>query len=358
MLNLRRHWRNISILLLPALLLGCNAETELDAAKVEIIRPVKMMTVGEIQANKLLSFPAVIQAGQSSNLAFQVGGIVTSIQVNESQEVQKGDVLATLDPKDYQIQFDIAKSQHDKSESEFSRTKSLFKKNIISRMEYESLKAERDINKAKLATAQKALNDTTLRAPYTGNIAKVDIKNNQIIQQGSTAISMLALTKLEAKINLPSSILAKAKVENYQNPIHIVLNAAPEQNIPAYMKEVSLVADPASQTYEITFYFEPQAGLNILPGMNARVFFQDPSQENESSLVNVPVTSITTQGDDLFVWVLNDESMTVTKRKIIVKDGVGETLQVKSGLAKGEVIITAGVSYLSEGMKVRPWVKE
>ena len=61
--------------------------------------------------------------------------------------------------------------------------------------------------------------------------------------------------------------------------------------------------------------------INILPGMNARVFFQDPSQENESSLVNVPVTSITTQGDDLFVWVLNDESMTVTKRKIIVKDG-------------------------------------
>ena len=115
---------------------------------------------------------------------------------------------------------------------------------------------KKDINKAKLESAQKALNDTVLRAPYSGNISKIDLKNNQVIQQGNPVISMLALTKLEAKINLPSNIVAKAKVENYNNPIHIVLNAAPEQEIPAFIKEVSLEADPASQTYEVTFYFE------------------------------------------------------------------------------------------------------
>ena len=349
--------RKTPLLLIPLFLLGCDTESALKTAVETGVRPVKMMTVGGNQNNALLSFPAVIQAGRSSNLAFQVSGIVTEIKVTESQEVNKGDILAVVESTDYKVQRDVAQSEYDESESEFIRSQSLFKKSIISRMEFEGIKAKRDINKAKLESAQKALNDTVLRAPYSGNISKVDLKNNQVIQQGNPVISMLALTQLEAKINLPSKIVAKAKVENYNNPIHIVLNAAPEQDIPAFIKEVSLEADPASQTYEVTFYFEPQSGLNILPGMNARVVFQDPSQSNENLQVNIPVTSITAQGDKIFVWVLDEKSMSVTKRKITLKDGIGERLQVVQGLSKGEVIITAGVSYLSEGMQVRPWVK-
>ncbi|MBU2972064.1 efflux RND transporter periplasmic adaptor subunit [Pseudoalteromonas sp. C2R02] len=349
--------RKTPLLLIPLFLLGCDTESALKIAVETGVRPVKMMTVGGNQNNALLSFPAVIQAGRSSNLAFQVSGIVTEIKVTESQEVNKGDILAVVESTDYKVQRDVAQSEYDESESEFIRSQSLFKKSIISRMEFEGIKAKRDINKAKLESAQKALNDTVLRAPYSGNISKVDLKNNQVIQQGNPVISMLALTQLEAKINLPSKIVAKAKVENYNNPIHIVLNAAPEQDIPAFIKEVSLEADPASQTYEVTFYFEPQSGLNILPGMNARVVFQDPSQSNENLQVNIPITSITAQGDKIFVWVLDEKSMSVTKRKITLKDGIGERLQVVQGLSKGEVIITAGVSYLSEGMQVRPWVK-
>jgi len=357
MLLFNQYFRNALLLSMSILFVGCDSEVKVTKNKPETIRPVKLLYIGSSKSSNLLSFPAVIQAGRSSNLAFQVSGVVTSIKVNESMEVKKGDVLATLDPRDYQVQVAVAKAQFDKSESEFSRSQGLFKKNIISLIKYESLRAERDVNKAKLETAQKSLDDTVLLAPYAGNISKIDLKSNQTVQQGNEVISMLALTKLEATINLPSSIIAKSQESNTQSPVYIVLNAAPEQKIPALIKEVSLEADSQSQTYQVTFIFSPQAGLNILPGMNARVFFQDPSKVNSAQDVRIPMTALTKQDESLFVWVFNAESMTVSKRIVTIEDGVGESLTVKSGLVKGETIITAGVSFLSEGMKVRPWVK-
>lgn len=357
MLSTHNYLRKIPLLVVSMFILGCNTDTVKSETEANVIRPVKMMSVGINSQAEILSFPAVIQAGRSSNLSFQVSGIVTDVRVTESQKVNKGDVLAVIDSADYKVQRDIAKSEHDKSESEFIRSLSLFKKNIISKMEFEGIKAKRDINKSKLESAQKALNDTVLVAPYTGNISKINLKENQVIQQGSSVVSMLALTKLEAKINLPSNIIAKAKVESYNNPIKIVLNAAPEREIPAFVKEISLEADTASQTYEVTFYFEQQTGLNILPGMNARVLLQDPTQDVNSQIVSIPLTSITTEADALSVWVLDEKTMRVSKRKVVLKDSVGESMQVTQGLTKGEVIITAGVSYLSEGMQVRPWVK-
>lgn len=357
MLLLNKYFRGPLLIIITVLFAGCDSETQTTQNSSEKIRPVKLLNVGNSKNSSLLSFPAVIQAGRTSNLAFQVSGIVTSIKVNESMEVKKGDVLATLDPRNYQVKVNVAQAQFDKSASEFNRTKELFNKNIISLTEYEALRAERDINKAKLETAQKSLDDTVLLAPYTGNISKINLKSNQTVQQGSPVISMLALTKLEAKINLPSSVIAKAKEADQQSPVYIVLNAAPQQKIPAFLKEVSLEADSESQTYQVTFYFSPQDGLNILPGMNARVFFKDPSNADLKELVSIPMTALNKQNDSLFVWVLNENSMTVSKREVTIEDGVGENLTVKTGLVKGETIVTAGVSFLSEGMKVRPWVK-
>lgn len=337
------------------LLLGCNSEVEIATSNEAEVRPVKLLHIGSNQNSRLLSFPAVIQAGRSSNLAFQVGGVVSSVNIIESQMVNKGDVLASLDPKNHRVQLDVAQAQFDKSNSEYIRTETLFKKNIISRIKFEALKAERDINEAKLKTAQKALNDTKLLAPYSGNISKIDLTTNQTVQQGESVIGMLALATLEAKINLPSAIVATAN--NDQSPVYIVLNAAPQRKIPAYMKEVSLEADTESQTYSVTFNFSPQEDLNILPGMNARVFFIDPSIEEAKQVISIPMTAIHKQDGSLHVWVLNEETMTVSKRKVTIADGVGENLMITSGLEKGETIITAGVASLSEGMEVRPWVK-
>ena len=71
--------------------------------------------------------------------------------------------------------------------------------------------------------------------------------------------------------------------------------------------------------------------------------------------VAVPLASVASDGDRNFVWVIDLENMTASKRWIDITPGIGETAVVIDGLEAGETIAGAGAAYLAEGMKVRPW---
>ena len=195
---------------------------------------------------------------------------------------------------------------------------------------------------------------------FSGAISKVSIKKRQIIQPGEPAITILGKAGLEAKINLPSSILAKAeRQEKPATDSYLVLDAAPDRQIPVMFKEASLEADEATQTYAVTFSFDTPEGLVILPGMNAVVWFKDPRKSNANlSKLSVPLTAIAIDGEQKYVWLVDKDSMKVSRRDIMIEAGVGVNLNVTSGLQSGEMIVAAGVSSLSEGMKVRSWSKD
>ncbi len=109
---------------------------------------------------------------------------------------------------------------------------------------------------------------------------------------------------------------------------------------------------------QITFAFAAPEDLIILPGMNAIVWFRDPRDSvTSNSNVSVPLTAIATDGSQQFVWIVDNNTMTVSKRVIVVEAGVGASLRVISGLEPGEIIVSAGISALSEGMQVSNWSK-
>jgi len=90
--------------------------------------------------------------------------------------------------------------------------------------------------------------------------------------------------------------------------------------------------------------------------MNAVVWFKDPSKSTANlNKLSVPLTAIAIDGEQKYVWVVNKDSMRVSRRDIVIEAGVGVNLNITSGLEVGEMIVAAGVSHLSEGMQVRPW---
>lgn len=325
-----------------------------------LAKPAKLIVVGRTNSDDFLNYPAVIKSQQLSILSFEVGGVLKELLVVEAQEVKKGEVLARLDQRDLQEKLKSARAQFENAEAEYQRAVRLMEADAIARSELEQRKSKRDVNKSQLATAEKALQDSVLVAPYTGNISKILIQERQAVQAGESAINILGKGELEAVVNLPSSILAK--VERQKTPpellSYIVLDAAPERRIPARFKEISLEADAVLQTYELTFTFDAPERLIVLPGMNAAVWFKDPGKPvAEIDKVKIPLTAIVTDGEQKYVWVVDRESTIVARRNITVADGIGGSLTVLSGLKSGETIVAAGVSSLSEGMKVRPWSK-
>lgn len=322
-------------------------------------RPAKLMVVGQTLGNSLLSYPATVKAENVSSLSFEVSGVVEKISVVESQSVVQGDVLATLDTRDLQANLQSAMAQFDNANSEFQRAQRLIDQDAISKSEFEQRRSERDVNQAKLDTAQKALGDANIIAPFAGNIAEILIKAQQAVQAGATAITILGSGEMEATINLPSSIIALAQQTNERvGSAYLVFSFAPEQRIPAVFKEANLSADSASQTYKVTFAFSAPETMNILPGMNAALRFPDPRLKSDDKMqIMLPLTAIGIDAEQKYVWLVNSADMTVSKRHITVQDNVGEMLTVTSGLALGDTVVAAGVSTVYAGMKVYPWSK-
>jgi len=207
------------------LLTACDSETPTSDSKIApLIRPAKLLEVGQIESNVFLNYPAVIRSSQLSELSFEVSGTLKELLAVEAQVIQQGDVLAKLDQRDFQTKLKSAKAQFDNANAEYQRAVRLMKEDAISRSDLEKRKSQRDVNKAQLESAEKAAQDSVLVAPYAGNIAKISIQEQQAIQAGEPAISILGHGGLEASINMPASILALAREKDSESSAYLILD--------------------------------------------------------------------------------------------------------------------------------------
>jgi len=349
---------NILAILSFILITGCSSDSDnTEKKEIAVAKPAKLFTVSQVESDEYLNYPAVIQSTRFLSLAFQVSGIVKEVSIIESEAVKKGQVLAKLDQRDHLAQLNSAKAQFKNAETEYLRAKRLIEEQAISRSVLDQRKSQFDITKAQLDTAQKAFNDTILVSPFSGNIATVSIEALQNVQAGEAVITVLGNGGLEAKANLPSNILARAEKNGEKNgSAFVILDADRDRRIPAKFKSIALEADSASQTFEVIFDFKAPENLNVLPGMNATLWFRNPDRSQSGVKgMSVPLAAISIEGNENFVWVVDPSSNQVSKRKVVVQKGVGSHLTIIDGLEAGEIIVAAGVSQLSAGMEVRPW---
>ena len=336
--------------------------TDGEQVREPAVRPVKLITLSGASNLQMTRYPAVLDAAEVSELSFQVGGLITDLAVIDSQQVKKGDVIAKLDRRDFQSQVAAARAKFENAEQEYQRTVSLSSSGAIARSVIEQRKSQRDIAKTQLDTAEKALGDTVIRAPFSGVIAQTPVRAQQNVSAGQIVATLIGTGNFdgtgvaEATVNVPASVIARSQ-EAATRRAYVILDAAPENRIEATYKSASLLADSTSQTYAVTFTFDPPGNLIVLPGMQAtlELSVSRPTTESQSLRVSVPLSAILSDGTARYVWIVDQDSMTVSKREVTVSDGIGESAVVTEGLTPGETIATAGASYLAEGMQVRPW---
>ena len=334
---------------------SCSGE-DIEQTREPVVRPVKMITLSPASDLQKSRYPAVVSAGRFSELSFQVGGLIEEIAVVDAQTVNGGDLIARLDQRDFQSQVSSARAQFVSAEEAYQRGVRLAKEDAIAGSVVEERESQRDIARAQLDTAEKALEDSVLLAPFKGVVAQVPVHERESISAGQLVATLIDVNTLEVTVNLPAQVIVESQ-EMEDRGSFVILEAAPDTRIPATFKEANLLADSSSQTYGVTFTFEPPANLVILPGMKVTVELTS-ARRSEIMATNrrsVPLSAIVSDGDSKYVWVVDQDSMTVSRREVTVADGIGQYAIVTEGLSPGDTIATAGASFLSEGMQVRPW---
>jgi len=341
-----------------ALLTGCGKEQP--PVALDRSRPVKTMLVDAPESGGVRSFPARIDANRKVDLAFRVPGTVQELAVREADRVKEGDVIARLDPKDFQIVVNDRQASFDNAKSNFERAKQLIDKGHISKMDYDRLEAEFKNTRAALDAAQRDLQYTVLRAPFDGMVARRYIQRFQEVQAKEPVAALHDIETIEVKFDVPESIIRRIRTRGEEEKraaesvkLYASFENIPGERFPLTFKEAATKADPKTQTFQLTYTMDRPANATILPGMTTTVTVDLAQLVHEAPVFSVPVSAVV--GDyklEPRVWVVDPESMTVAPRRVEVGRMWGDNIEVSAGIEPGDRLVTAGVPFLVEGMQV------
>jgi RND family efflux transporter MFP subunit len=341
------------------LLTACSKPEEPVAA--EVARPVKTVVVDAPDAGGERRFPARIDALSKAELAFRVPGTIQELKVKEGDRIQAGQVLVTLDPTDFEIAVNDAQATFDRAESDFQRAEELVKDGFISRSDYDAKEAEWKNARAALDRAKQDLAYTRLSASFDGTVAQRYVQRFEEVQAKQPVLAVQDNSVLEVKINVPETVIllvtptaGGGRPETVRVPVKASFDSKPGQAFDLTLREVATRADPATQTFEVTFTMPAPKDFTVFPGMTATVTADLTKITAGESVYFLPAAAVTADtGLDAFVWVVDEASMTVKKTPVKVGRMTGSSIEVKTGIEPGNRVVVAGVGYLAEGMEVR-----
>jgi len=318
---------------------------------------VKTYTIIALQPMNKRTFSGRIQSADQVDLAFEVPGKLIELAVKEGELVDKDHVIARLDPRDFQNQLNQEQARNHELKAQYQRAQELIKKNVISQADFDKIKSEYDISHNRVAIAKKSLDDAILKAPFSGQIAKRFVKNHQTIQAKQVIVSLQNQHNLEVHIDVPERILPNAQGSEKNYDFYAVFDALPQRKIPLEFKSFGTQSDPHLLTYPITFLLPVslESEIRVFPGMIVNVIVQTkPSLEQKNTLY-IPLSAIIAEQHKQYVWIINPQNQTVSKRYIKTQNLKEDLIEVSDGLQLGEVIVAAGGQSLKEGMTIKPY---
>lgn len=322
-----------------------------------LVRVVRLASTDVLSTE---SYTGAVKARYEPVLAFRVGGKIVARVVDVGDHVSGGELIAELESSDYQLEamaaearLAEAKAAHHFATAENARQSSLLQRKATSASLADNKEAEEQIffNRVEVARreldlARNRLEYCTLNADSAGTVTRIFAEVGQVVAPGQT-IAQLALDGgFEAVVDIPENrlpVLARASA-------HITLWSKPEKAYSARVREVSPVADEASRTYRAAFAFD-SCDEDIVLGMTATVHLSSAELAGQCA---IPTSALIGEGSEAAVWIVESSTSRVRKMPVVVRAN-GHSLIVEKGVGVGDIIVTAGVQKLEEGMLVRPW---
>lgn len=311
---------------------------------------VKIDTVFAADGQNALQFPGKVKAAQDVNLAFRVSGTIRKVYVDDGTRVKEGQLLAELDPTDYQVQLDATEAEYHQVKAEAERVMALYKENgTTPNANDKAVYGLKQIT-AKYKHHKDQLGYTRLYAPFSGIVQKRLFDAHETIGAGMPVLSMVSTGMPEVEINLPAAEYIRR--EQF-NTYHCTFDIYPEKVYSLKFLSVTPKAN-ANQLYAMRLQLIPRDLPVPSPGMNTMVTILCDKEIN--SPLSIPSGAIRKQDGQVQVFVYNPSDGKVHGRsvKVIQLLTNGRSIVVADDLQPGELIVSSGVHHVEDGMVVKP----
>jgi RND family efflux transporter MFP subunit len=357
-----RFWAGAAIrasLVVLATALGCGCKESEPA--ISEVRPVRTIVVDPKPVEDDRQAVGEIRPRQESDLGFRVSGKVVSRAVDIGASVKSGDLLARLDEQDFQNKLRSAEADVTSAEAVAVEAKGsedrqgqLLAKGVTTRSNYDaalknlrSALAQLESTKAALDLAKDQLKYTELRADFEGVVTAVGAEPGQVVNVGQMVVRLAKPSDVDAVFNVAESAFRDRQAG--ERP-QIVVNLLSSPGIVAEgnVREVSPVADPTTRTFQVKVTLD-----NPPPAMRFGASVMGRLKATTAPVVVLPGSAIHDKSGKPAVWLYDMAKSTVHLKPVSVARFEMDRVIVSEGLAKGDVVVTAGVNRLREEQKVR-----
>ncbi len=322
---------------------GCRS-SESSGGQVSV---VKAEVVRKYQSELQLSYPGRVKAAADVDLAFRVAGPIVRIAVEPGRFVRKGEVIAEIDPRDYELQYKATEAEYKQVKAEAERVIELYNRKSVPENDYDKAVYGLQQITSKYNAHKNAWQDTRLVAPFDGYIQKKYFEEGETVAAGIPVVSLINTRYFEVEIDVPAADYVR---QDLFCRFSGVVDVFPDKVFPLEWMDVTKKAN-LNQLYQVRLRLTPDPEFPLAAGMSINVTI-DYNME-EAHLMEVPLSAVFQESGSSKVWVYQPENKTVSQRNVkirqILKDG---RAILEEGVQSGEIVVTAGVHKLKEGMKV------
>jgi RND family efflux transporter MFP subunit len=341
-----------------ALLAACSRP----AAPVAIVRPVFVTTVSQASTGQTRSFTAVVHARVETDLAFRTGGKVVDRLVEVGDSVKAGQVLARLDPADYQLAVSAAADQvqaasvdAQQAASDEARFRRLLADGSVGAADHERQKARANAAAARLEQARRQLElarnregYAALAAPYAGVVTAIHFERGQVVAEGQNVLSVAREGEREIVADLPEEWMGRAR--------RLTASATSWQDTkPALrlaLRELSPLASAQGRTFRARYIATAQSRKQVAALPLGSTIQLNLSEHTGEATAVLPVTALVKASGSAGVWALDGKGSGLVFTPVQVT-AVDDAFVHVTGLPAGARVVSVGAQKLDAGVTVR-----
>ena len=322
------------------------------AEEPEVVN-VRLFTVRNASAKSAQEFPGRVKAAEEVNMAFKVSGTLMRVCVGEGSRVSRGQLVAEIDPRDYQVQLDAAEAEYMRVKSEAERVMALYADSVSTADAYDKARYGLRQITAKYENARNQMADTKIYAPFDGYVQKRLFDPPTVVAAGMPVVTLVSGGEQEIEINIPAS----AYINRHEMvSFHASFDFIPNREIPRRLISVAPKAN-ANQLYTVRLALPQDVSPRPAPGMNTMVNIETHGAMDGKT--EIPSSALFEKEGKSRVWVYDETDGTIRLRTATVErlhtNGMAIITQ---GLSDGELVVVTGVRKLTDGQKVKPMAEE
>ena len=340
-------------------------------------------------AGSVLDASGYVTARLQATVSAKITGKVTEVLIEEGMRVRKGAVLARLDDTEARAQLGLAqaqlvaarsqlaeiRAQLEQAERDYVRQQGLYDRQLVSPQSLDAALAQRDMLRARLASAEEQikvaqeslrvaqvqLDNTVIRAPFSGVVVAKSAQPGEMISPISagggftrTGIGTIVdMDSLEIQVDVNESYINRVTPGQ---PVEATLNAYPDWKIPGEVIAIIPTADRSKATVKVRIAIKTR-DPRIVPDMGVRVGFLESRPAGAAPAptaagVLLPAEAVRPDGADGIVFVVADNKK-VERRRVTLGADVAGQRRVVSGLREGERVVLSAPPGLEDGQTVR-----